>query len=69
MNTSRTIRISDPHDFNADPDLTPHQYDANLRPLAYRPATDIHFEPPRLDFERPRPSVAPFWARKLLSFH
>jgi hypothetical protein len=50
--------------FDADPDVDPappHQSDANLRPLVYRtgPST-AQFEPPRLNCERPGPSMAPF---------
>jgi hypothetical protein len=44
-------RVSDPHRLNADPDHV-LQSDANLRP---RPT-----DPPRLHFERPRPSTASF---------
>ncbi len=51
--------------FNADPDPdpTPRQNNTNLRPLVYRPSTA-----PRLQCERPRPSLAPFWYSKAPEF-
>ncbi len=66
-------RVSDPHNFNADPnpvdqDPTPHQCESgDLWPTD--PASPgLHFEPLRLHFERPRPSTALFEPRKLLNF-
>jgi hypothetical protein len=41
---------------------------ANLRSLVYRPST-LHFESPRLHWERPRPSKAPFRASTTLGFN
>jgi hypothetical protein len=48
--------------FNADLDPDPHQDDANLRPLVYRP---FIFEPSRLHCERPRPRFEPLTFLKL----
>jgi hypothetical protein len=53
--------------FNADPDPAPHQSDENLRPLVYRPF-GIHFKPPRLHCERPRPFTPHFEPLKPLHF-
>ncbi len=73
----RGVRVLDSHHlnvdpdpafhFNPDPDPVPHQGDANLRPLVYRPTTvyvGLHFEPPRPSFELQWPSAVPFWASK-----
>ncbi len=50
--------------FDADPDVNPappHQNDANLRPQVYSTGPSMaQFEPPRLNCERPGPSMAPF---------
>jgi hypothetical protein len=43
--------------FNSDPDPAPLQSDRNLRPAVYRPSR-LHFEPPGLKCERPRPFTA-----------
>jgi len=43
-----------------DPDSAPHQGDANLLSLAYRPSVGLHLEPPRNYFERPQQILATF---------
>ncbi len=57
--------------FNADLDPAPHQCDANLRPLGYRPCRpplSLHAPITSLHFECPWPSMAPFSEpRKLLN--
>jgi hypothetical protein len=61
-------RVADTHHFNADPDPTSLQKDGNHLSNVYRPSPGLHFEPPGLHCERPRPSMALFCASKASQF-